>query len=211
VKICGLTRSEDVLLADGLGTDLLGFIFAEGSPRRVTPEFVRGLPPTKALKVGVVQLHPGQKVPDAVAELVDEGKLDALQVHGNEDVELVDAWSTHGYKAVGLSGEASWAKWGQTSAPRLLMDAATIGTSGNVVSGGTGQEIVAAELHALASTPFGGSRLWLAGGLSPDNIAAVVGRWKPELIDASSGLESSPGVKDADKLRRYFAELGAVK
>ncbi|MEI8095969.1 MAG: bifunctional indole-3-glycerol phosphate synthase/phosphoribosylanthranilate isomerase [Spirochaetales bacterium] len=207
VKICGLTRAEDVLLADALGTDLVGFIFAEGSKRRVTPEFVRSLPPTRALKVGVVQIAPGQGVPDEIAELVDEGFLDALQFHGEEDAELVDAWSTHGYKAVGLAGEASWSRWGQTSAPRILMDAATIGSSGTRVSGGTGQTVAEAELAALASTPFGGSRLWLAGGLSPENIAAVVTRWKPELVDASSGLESSPGVKDAAKMKRYFAAI----
>jgi indole-3-glycerol phosphate synthase/phosphoribosylanthranilate isomerase len=205
-KICGLTRVEDVLLADSLGADLLGFIFAEASKRRVSVEFVRGLPPTRALKVGVLQLGPGQKVPDVIAELVDEGKLDALQFHGTEDAELVDLWSTHAYKAVGLAAEASWKPWADTAAPRILMDAKGLDGS----TGGTGQTVAEAELAALADTPFGGSRLWLAGGLNPDNIAAVVKRWNPELVDASSGLEASPGIKDAILLRRYFESLRSL-
>jgi len=209
VKICGLTRLEDVLFADSLGTDLLGFIVVDGSPRRVTPAFIRTLPPTKALKVGVVRLDPGQKVPDELAELIDEGLLDALQFHGTEDAELVDAWSTHAYKAVGLRGEGSFAPWGQshgqgqTSAPRILMDASAPDGS----SGGTGTPVAEDELAALATTPFGGSRLWLAGGLSPDNIAAVVARWRPELVDASSRLESAPGVKDPTLVKKFLTEI----
>jgi indole-3-glycerol phosphate synthase/phosphoribosylanthranilate isomerase len=201
IKICGLTRLADVALADELGADLVGFIFAEASPRRVTADFVRTVPPTRALKVGVVQLARGSGVPDEVADLVDEGFLDALQFHGDEDPELVDAWSTHGYKAVGLAGPASYAPWTVTAAPRILVDAG---------SGGTGQPVADAELGALAATPWGGRRLWLAGGLGPDTVAAAVQKWRPELVDASSRLESSPGQKDPEKLRRFFSEVGRV-
>jgi indole-3-glycerol phosphate synthase/phosphoribosylanthranilate isomerase len=67
-----------------------------------------------------------------------------------------------------------------------------------------------AILGALASTPFGGSRLWLAGGLGPDNVAEKISRWRPELVDASSGLEESPGHKDPAKLRRFFKEIARV-
>ena len=203
VKICGLTRAKDVLLSDALGADLLGFIFAEGSKRRITPEFVRSLLPTRALKVGVVHIVPGSGVPDDIAELVDAGLLDALQFHGEEDPELVESWSSHAYKAVGLLGEASWSSWGQTSAPRILMDAKGLDGS----SGGTGQTIAESELEALEASTFGGPRLWLAGGLNPENIGAIIGRWRPELVDASSGLESSPGIKDETKMRNYFQEI----
>ena len=203
VKICGLTRAQDLLLADSLGADLLGFIFAEGSKRRITPEFVRSLPPTRALKVGVVQIASGSGVPDVVADLVEAGYLDALQFHGEEDAELVEAWSTHGYKAVGLHGESSYARWAAGAAPRLLVDAAT----SDGTKGGTGQTIAESELEALEASTFGGPRLWLAGGLNPENIGAILGRWRPELVDASSGLESSPGIKDERKMRNYFQEI----
>jgi phosphoribosylanthranilate isomerase len=62
----------------------------------------------------------------------------------------------------------------------------------------------------LGSTPFGAGRLWLAGGLSPDNVADKIARWKPELVDASSGLEESPGRKDPVKLRHFFREIERV-
>lgn len=200
VKICGLAHYDDLVLADELGADLVGFILAP-SKRRVDPDFVRRAPKTRALKVGVIQLAPGEVVPESVAALVDEGFLDALQFHGQEDLALVDAWADRGYKALSLAGEASWRPWVGAVAPRLLADAG---------SGGSGQSVPEDELTLLASSPFGGSRLWLAGGLGPDNVAAKVERWRPELIDASSALEESPGHKDPAKLRHFFKEIAGV-
>jgi indole-3-glycerol phosphate synthase/phosphoribosylanthranilate isomerase len=200
VKICGLAHYDDVALADELGADLVGFIFAP-SKRQVDPAFVRHAPPTKAFRVGVVQLGPGQTVPEEVAALVDDGFLDAIQFHGTEDLALVDAWADRGYKAVGVTGPESWQPWQAAVAPRLLADVGT---------GGSGQPVPEATLTALASSPFGARRLWLAGGLGPDNVADKVARWKPELVDASSGLEESPGHKDPAKLRRFFREIERV-
>jgi len=200
IKICGLAHYDDVVLADELGADLVGFILAP-SKRRVDPAFVRHAPQTRALKVGVVQLGPGEAVPDDIAALVDEGFLDALQFHGTEDFALVDAWATRGYKAVGVSGAESWKPWVAGAAPRLLAD---------VGVGGSGKPVPDDELTALASSPFGGNRLWLAGGLGPDTIAEKIARWRPELVDASSGLEASPGRKDPAKVRHYFKEIHRV-
>jgi len=200
VKICGLAHYDDVLLADELGADLLGFILAS-SKRQVDASFVRRAPRTKALKVGVVQLAPGEALSDEIAALVEEGFLDALQFHGQEDFALVDAWADRGYKALALDGPASWSPWLSGVAPRILADAGT---------GGTGRPVTDEALTGWASTPFGGSRLWLAGGLSAENIAERVQRWRPELVDASSGLEESPGHKDPAKLRHYFKEIDRV-
>lgn len=197
VKICGLAHYDDVVLADELGADLAGFILAP-SKRRVDAAFVRRAPRTRALKVGVVQLAPGEAVPDEIAALVDEGFLDALQFHGLEDPALVDAWAARGYKALAVAGAASWKPWLAAVAPRLLAD---------VGSGGSGQPVADEELTTLAASAFGGPRLWLAGGLGPDTIAEKIRRWQPELVDASSGLEESPGRKDPMKLRHYFKEI----
>lgn len=200
VKICGLAHYDDVALADELGADLVGFILAS-SKRQVEAAFVRRAPRTKALRVGVVQLAHGEPVPEVVVALVEEGFLDALQFHGAEDPALVDAWAERGYKAVGLAGEASWRPWSDGVAPRMLMDAG---------SGGTGKPVPDDELAALAGTALGGKRLWLAGGLTPDTVAAKIERWRPELIDASSGLEESPGRKNPAKLRHFFKEIQRV-
>lgn len=200
VKICGLAHYDDVALADELGADLVGFILAP-SKRQVDVPFVRRAPKTRALRVGVVQLAPGETVADEIAALIDEGHLDALQFHGTEDPVLVDAWASCGYKAVGLAGEASWRPWAGGVAPRLLADAGT---------GGTGKPVADEELAAFSSSPYGGKRLWLAGGLTADTIAAKIERWRPELVDASSGLEESPGHKDPAKLRHFFKEIARV-
>lgn len=200
VKICGLAHYDDVNLADELGADVLGFILAP-SKRQVDAAFVRHAPKTQALKVGVVQLAHGEAVPEEVAALVDEGLVDALQFHGTEDPGLVDAWAHRGYKAVGLAGPSSWQTWARGVAPRMLADAGL---------GGSGKPVPDDELTAFAASPYGGRRLWLAGGLTPDTVAVKIERWRPELIDASSGLEESPGRKDPAKLRHYFKEIARV-
>lgn len=200
VKICGLAHYDDVALADELGADLVGFVLAP-SKRQVDAAFVRHAPKTRALKVGVVQLAHGQAVPEDIAALVDEGFLDALQFHGAEDMGLVDAWADRGYKAVSLAGASSWTAWTGGVAPRILADAG---------SGGSGKPVPDEELEAFSSSPFGGKRLWLAGGLTPDTIAAKIERWRPELVDASSGLEETPGRKDPAKLRHFFKEIERV-
>jgi indole-3-glycerol phosphate synthase/phosphoribosylanthranilate isomerase len=200
VKVCGLAHYDDVAFADEAGADLVGFILAP-SKRRVDPAFVRHAPKTRALKVGVVVLEPGQTVPEDIAALVDEGSLDALQFHGKEDPSLVDAWADRGYKAIGLAGPGSWQNWAAGAAPRVLCDAG---------SGGTGNLLPDQELEALAASPLGGRRLWLAGGLGPDTVAERIVRWRPELIDASSGLEEAPGRKDPTKVRHFFKEIARV-
>jgi len=200
VKVCGLAHYDDLALADELGADLVGFILA-ASKRRVDPTFVRHAPKTRALKVGVVQLAHGEPVPEEIAALVDEGFLDALQFHGAEDPVLVDAWADRGYKAIGLAGPASWQLWASGVAPRMLADAG---------SGGTGKPVPDEELTAFMATPYGGKRLWLAGGLTAETVVDKILRWSPELIDASSGLEESPGHKDPVKLRHFFKEIARV-
>jgi len=200
VKICGLAHYDDLTLADELGADAVGFILAP-SKRRVDADFVRRSPRTRALKVGVVQLDRGQAVPDDIEALVEDGILDALQFHGDEDAALVDAWADRGYKALGLNGEASWKPWSGMVAPRLLADAG---------SGGTGRPVPDDELEAFAGSPFGGKKLWLAGGLTAATVAGKIARWRPELIDASSGLEESPGRKNPAQMRQYFEEITRV-
>ena len=200
VKVCGLAHYDDVILADESGADLVGFILAP-SKRQVDPAFVRHAPKTRALKVGVVQLGPGETVPEEIAALVDDGHLDALQFHGHEDPAMVDVWAARGYKAVGLAGPDSWRPWAGGVAPRILADAG---------AGGTGKPVPDDELTALATTAYGGSRLWLAGGLGPDTVADRITRWRPELIDASSGLEEKPGRKDPAKVHHFFKEIARV-
>lgn len=195
-KICGLTRTDDVKLADDLGADVLGFILAE-SKRRVTTDFVRSLPKTRALKVGVVVLGEGEDLPMDIEALLDEGFLDGVQFHGQESPALLDRWALDGYKALRLQSAEQLKPFEAALPPRILVDAFVEGEAG-----GTGVRIPEALVDSLKS-----SRLWLAGGLNPANIRQVIETWHPELVDASSGLESAPGIKDPEKLKTYFAEI----
>ena len=191
-----LTDEQVALARDSLGADAVGFILTE-SPRRVETSFIRSLPGTSALKIGVVRLGAGEDIPSDIAELLREGSLDALQFHGLETAADLRRWMDYGFKALSPANSAEVEAWDGAWPPRQLLDAFVPGQSG-----GTGKRVDEALLEALGSRP-----LWLAGGLNPDNIGGVVRRWKPELVDASSGLESSPGTKDHDKMRRYFEEI----
>jgi len=200
VKICGLARTQDTILADELGVDLLGFILAP-SPRQVTPEFIASLPATQALKVGVLTLKEGEEVPAAVVDLLNRGLLDALQFHGNETQELLDAYGTRAYKGLRYQSPTQLESLAKALPPRILVDAFS-----THASGGTGQRIPDHELVPLKRA-LGGQQLWLAGGLNPSNVAEAIRTWLPELIDASSGLEREPGQKDHKKLHLYLREI----
>jgi len=189
VKICGLTKREDVLAADESGADLRGCVLAD-SPRRVEPAFITSLPPTRALKIGVVALDPdSDDIPPEVFRLLKEGAIDALQFHGRESPRFMEKFAAAGYKALRpKSAEEASALPGPYPGPRILVDA----FSGEAL-GGTGRRLAPEILAAVKSVP-GSAPLWIAGGLSPANIRRVVGEWEPELVDLSSGLEESPGV-----------------
>jgi indole-3-glycerol phosphate synthase/phosphoribosylanthranilate isomerase len=201
VKICGLTRPEDARLAAGLGADLLGFVFAP-SPRRAEPALLRELRDLPALKVGVVVGDRGR--PEALAPgvraLLDQGLLDALQLHGEEGpAECLDFGFPY-YKAVRIRKREEVARCRSYHSPRVLADAWS-----ESARGGTGRRIREDLVAALAKQ----GPLWLAGGLGPDNVREAVRRYRPELVDASSLLEQAPGQKDRTLVERFFAEVAA--
>ena len=198
VKICGLTREQDARLAEELGADILGFVFAP-SPRRADPAVVRQLADTKALKAAVVVLNstaPG--LPQEVAQLLKEGFLDAVQFHGDESPDECYAHAFPYYKALRIRDRFDIARITAYRSPRVLADA----YSENAY-GGTGQCINAELIPQIAKA----KPLWIAGGIGPDNAAKIINSYRPELIDASSSLESSPGHKDGDKMQEYFRSI----
>jgi indole-3-glycerol phosphate synthase/phosphoribosylanthranilate isomerase len=220
VKICGLTNSADALLASDLGADLLGFIFAP-SPRAASASVVRETAAllgqrakasgpsggSRPLLIGVL-VDPDSQEGRLAMALVCEGVLDAVQYHGDSDeadLPKIDAaggsYGIGRYAVVRLGSEAdldridSLMKNGE---PRLLLDARVEG-----IAGGTGKTIPKTLLRR-ASEKCG---LWLAGGLNPSNVRQYIDEFAPELIDASSGLESAPGKKDQALLKSFFREI----
>lgn len=200
VKICGLTHAGDVEAAIDLGADALGFVFAR-SPRRADPGLLRSLGarrPDEPVRVGVVvSTDPPDRGGDAF-ELLEEGLIDAVQFHGSEEPEECYRKAFPYYKALHPATAAEAETIESYHCPRVLIDASLPGTAG-----GTGVQVAAGIVEQAAKM----RPLWLAGGLNAGNIADVVKRHHPELVDVSSGVEAAPGRKDADKLRRFFDEV----
>lgn len=195
VKICGLTRPRDVELACALGAAYLGFNFAEVSPRRVSLPQARDLASAAgagSVKVGVFV----EETETQILEAIDAAGLDLLQIHRplrEADLELprpVLAVARVGNQSAAIPEDRLLAR-----CRFVLFDAAAPGRPG-----GTGTTI---DWNVLSG------RRWpvpwmLAGGLDPDNVAAAIARARPDAVDVASGVESSPGVKDEDRMRRFF-------
>ncbi len=192
IKICGITSMEDAVAAVEAGAGSLGFVFWPGSPRFVDPyrarAIVRSLP-AFIVPVGVFVNQPAEYV-TGVAALV---RLGAVQLHGEEDVAYADGIGVPVIKAVAI-GEGVAApqidRWPRRTT--LLLD-----VHDPVTRGGTGRTIDWTAAGPVAAR----RRTLLAGGLTPDNVAAAVAIVQPFGIDVSSGVERSPGVKDHARIR----------
>lgn len=198
VKICGITTREDALAAAELGADMLGFVFAD-SPRRARPSLLEKCADLPTLKAGVVVHRRGDRLPaPQIADLLDSGLLDVVQLHGEERPDECEQLGFPWYKAIRLREDGLSGPLPRYTCPRILLDAHVQGRFG-----GTGRQVN----RELARTAAAGRPLWIAGGLGPENIGEVVADLNPELVDASSGLEASPGRKDHNRLRAFFSEI----
>ena len=210
VKICGITREEDGLLATELGANMLGFVFST-TKRLTTEEFVTsfstklraGGNPHRPLLVGVIT-DPNSEEGKIAIKLAREGVLDAVQFHGVDPHNSIDAASSNAlpyYCAVRVGEASDFEKVEairKNGEPRILLDAKVEG-----IPGGTGKQIPESLLREKASD----IPLWLAGGINPENVSELVSKFNPELIDVSSGIEDAPGIKNHDKMKALFAKL----
>jgi phosphoribosylanthranilate isomerase len=202
VKICGLTRSVDAEYADAAGAAYLGVIFA-GGPRERTPMHARDtLAGRRARRVGVF----GDQSPDAIATLVEMIGLQVVQLHADPSPDRVqqvraatgaEVWAV--VRSAGGSLPESIEELCE-EADALVIDALAPGGLGG--SGITVPWIRLGEsLDALDYHP----RIVLAGGLTPENVAEAIDYVAPSLVDVSSGVESSPGIKDHARIRAFIA------
>ena len=202
VKICGIGRLDDARLAAQLGADALGFVFWPKSPRFIDPyralEITSVLPPFVAT-VGVFVDQPVDYV-KGVAQLLN---LSAIQLHGHESP---DTYPRHRrvIKAVAVTDgfDPSVAFTSLPPHVTVLLDA-----HDPIRRGGTGQIIDWSRAAAAARV----RPVILSGGLTPANVANAVGTVGPYAVDVSSGVEAAPGIKDAAKLRAFFAALENVR
>lgn len=194
IKICGICRREDALYAMEAGADMLGFIMVS-SKRQVNAAFVQSLADLSVLKVAVVELSAGEQDLDpSVIALFEQGYIDAVQLHGDEDPKMCERLFP-GYKALRPRTREDLVNLESYPAPRTLLDAYS-----PHAKGGTGMRIADDILRSLPQ----GHPLWLAGGITPENVAEILQTYRPECIDVSSGLEKSPAKKSHEKIRRFF-------
>jgi phosphoribosylanthranilate isomerase len=195
VKICGITNEEDALLAVALGADALGFVFAPGSPRMVTPDeaksIVKRLPYDEVLTVGVFR----DERPQRVTEVVNKVGLKAAQLHGREphdEVVYVRQRVQYVIQAF-TAGDPALEMAAQGPADVVLIDAPTPGS---------GRTFDWVQVQGALE----GARLLLAGGLTPENVADAIFYVQPWGVDVSTGVETAPGSgrKDPRKLRRFI-------
>lgn len=200
IKICGVTRVEDGLLAADLGASAIGFVFWPGSPRFVEPgrarEIARALPPF-VTPVGVFVDQPAGHVKD-VASVVGLG---AIQLHGNEDLGYARALGRRVIKVASVESAVTRADFWPAEVT-LLLDAVDA-----VRHGGTGRTVDWDQAAEVARR----RRVILAGGLQPGNVGEAIRKVGPFAIDVSSGVESTPGIKDPARLRELFAAVAAVE
>jgi phosphoribosylanthranilate isomerase len=201
VKICGLTSVADALSAAEAGADMIGLMFYAGSPRHVTlaqaAEIARALPPA-IVRVGVF-VNPDEAF---VGRAIAECGLGLLQFHGDESSDFCTQFGVMSMKALPMRDRASLDVLSQYHTDAFLLDAYAPGERG-----GTGRTFnwdLAIEAATL------GKPIFLAGGLTPDNVAEAVRQVHPFAVDVSSGVESAPGRKDAAKMRAFVAAVKTV-
>lgn len=194
VKICGVTSVADAVMAAEAGADAIGLNFFAGSARCVglalAVEISEALPPA-VWRVGVF-VDAARDDIEAIAETVG---LDAVQLHGNESVDFCRDWTLEVIKAVRVRGPEALAAAAAYPVDFILADAYV-----ERQAGGTGTRVPLEWLRGVVP-----ERLILAGGLTPENVAEAVRAVRPAMVDVASGVEAAPGVKDAEKVRRFIA------
>jgi phosphoribosylanthranilate isomerase len=196
VKVCGITTVADALLAVQYGADLIGLNFYPRSPRYVSlpvAHAIRSVLPPTVWCVGVFV----NAEREYVATLVRCLELQAVQFHGDEEAQFLQGWPCVTIKAVRVPADGPLPDCSRIEADYLLLDTYRAGRYG-----GTGESFAWEQVLSLAVEQR--QRLVMAGGLTAENVAAVVRMVRPWAVDVASGVESQPGRKDPEKLRVFI-------
>ena len=201
IKCCGMTRVEDALLAAQLGADAIGLVFTARSPRRVTlsqaQRIRQALPPF----VSAVALFMDDDAA-LVRDVIEAVQPDLLQFHGLESDAWCAQFGKRYLKAIAMGEGASALSWlhDYPQACGLLLDGHGLGEAG-----GSGRTFDWSQMPEGLAQP-----LILAGGLTPANVAQAIRIARPWAVDVASGIEISPGIKDAGKMAALIDAVRSV-
>ena len=196
VKICGIASEADALAASEAGADAIGLMFYEDSPRCVSVEQAKAISavlPPHIVRVGVFVNASEATISRAIAECA----LSIAQFHGDETPEDCGRFAIMTIKAFRMKGPETLEEMEQFPTDGFLLDAFVEGELG-----GTG---AAFNWDLAVRAQEFGRPVFLAGGLTADNVAEAVQKVQPFAVDVSSGVESAPGKKCADKMRAFVA------
>jgi phosphoribosylanthranilate isomerase len=206
VKICGVTNKDDCRLASDLGADAIGLNFVTTSPRYISSDRAQEIIESVGRDVSWVGVFVNESK-DNIFRIVENLKLDAIQLHGEESPEFADeierATGCKIIKAFRVSDKFELETITKFRVSAVLLDAFS-----NGAHGGTGQRFdwsIAKAATGLCDS------IYLAGGLNPANIAEAIRYVRPYAVDVCSGVEVSPGKKDRAKLKALFSAVNEVK
>lgn len=201
VKICGITSLEDALAAVTAGADALGFNFYKPSPRYIEPRVAREIVkelPASILTVGVFVNE------ESVMNIAREAGVEAVQLHGDESADYCRQLGTElqTIKTFAVSDD-----FDTNLIASYEVDAIMLDTKHSKLRGGTGHVFDWSIARAVRPNV---AKLYLAGGLAPENVAEAIEMVRPYAVDACSGLEERPGLKNNDRVRAFVDAVRSV-
>lgn len=203
VKICGLTRPEDIACVNECRPDYVGFVFYHKSSRLVSEETAKNLHELLYPEIQAVGVFVNEKI-DKIVSLCEHNVIDVIQLHGEEDEEYIHALresvSSPIIKGVRVRSMDDILRAQQLPCDYLLLDTYRKGTYG-----GSGQTFNLGLIPRL-SKPF-----FLAGGLDAENVKEKIGTIHPYAVDISSGVEGADGWKDPEKIRKFINNVREAK
>lgn len=212
IKVCGITRSEDAALADELAVDAIGFVFVKKSKRFITVAAAADL----SAEVGPFTQRVGLFLDDE-RELVEQAiaRIPNLlpQFHGREQADYCDQFNRPYIKAIGVAGgmPADHELQSYKYCTGFLFDSNAPGALGGTGHTFDWYQLRDWQMQSRVAGKTGEPRVVLAGGLNPDNIGQALQVLKPYAIDVSSGVEASPGIKDAELMRKFVASARGAR
>ncbi|MCM8802987.1 MAG: phosphoribosylanthranilate isomerase [Candidatus Omnitrophica bacterium] len=208
IKICGFKRRKDIIDAINLGIRWIGLNFYEKSPRYIelkeTKELIENLPPN-VKKIGVF-VNPDEK---KLYEIVKKIKLDGIQLHGNEPFSMIERFKKNFPNKIVI--KAIRVKTKEEVLKKIkyykISDFFLLDVYTKDKLGGTGKLIDESKIEKN-KLPF--NKIFIAGGITPENVKDIIKKYKPFGIDVASGVEIAPGIKDIEKMRRLIEEVKNV-
>jgi len=200
IKICGITNFEDALLCESSGADALGFIFYKNSKRYIDPEdakqIIERLSPFTA-KIGVFV----NETPEFINNTASEIKLNAVQLHGEENPEVILDIYFPVIKAFRINGSFDYSLLNRYESASFLLDSYSADAYG-----GTGKKFDWENIPGSLR-----EKIILSGGVSAENIEYIFNEIRPAAVDLASSVEKAPGKKDEKKVNEFFNKINYLR